>query len=596
MRRARPKGVGAAALIASLLSTTAASAERFRAADSARAAAAASLEQAKRAFHDGVTLLDAGDVERALELFLQSRAAHPSGKNTANAAICLDRLQRFDEALEMYEELLTRFPQDLDDEDRRAVAPAMAALRGKVANLEVTSNVEGTLFVDGRPRGRLPRTTPVRVLAGERRIRVTKDGYAPFERRVASEVGATSRLDAILAPLRGVGILRMEDETNAGADVYVDGHRVGQIPHEGPLAPGRHVVWTRRDDWGSTPSAVVIAEGQTTLARVASARLGATIELVSRPPSARLFVNETEVGTRRWQGRLPVGEHRVHAEEEGYRAHHATISVPPEGPPIRVVLEPAVDRHHPRWPKPAPGAIVLGGFAGWAFGPTLGADAETSCPERCDGNPFVSGWALGARAGYEWTWRGAVELTLGYASVGTRFRADSTTTFTDQGQPHDGRYRLDHDLEVQGVLVAGGVSHRVPLAPRFAVAGRVAVGVLVATSSDPIDGTLTAGGETARVATSSNRETRSAVPVALPEVGAELSLGRVRVGLGLGALWLVGSAPAPARGRFGVADPCDPSAPAGAASCAPESTALDGQRAYASPFLFHPNVSAALAL
>src|SRR5678816_3105355 len=48
--------------------------------------------QARELNRQGVKLLDAGDTERALDFFLRSRALAPSTKNTANAAICLDRL------------------------------------------------------------------------------------------------------------------------------------------------------------------------------------------------------------------------------------------------------------------------------------------------------------------------------------------------------------------------------------------------------------------------------------------------------------------------------------------------------------------------
>src|SRR5262249_9943502 len=61
--------------------------------------------EAKELFNRGLRLLDAGDLSRALEYFLRSRALSPGKGNTANAAYCLDRLGRFDEALELYEEL-----------------------------------------------------------------------------------------------------------------------------------------------------------------------------------------------------------------------------------------------------------------------------------------------------------------------------------------------------------------------------------------------------------------------------------------------------------------------------------------------------------
>lgn len=55
------------------------------------------LLQAKDLNRQGIAILDTGDVERALELFRSSRTAYPAAKNTANVAICLDRLGR-DEA------------------------------------------------------------------------------------------------------------------------------------------------------------------------------------------------------------------------------------------------------------------------------------------------------------------------------------------------------------------------------------------------------------------------------------------------------------------------------------------------------------------
>src|SRR5262249_41999767 len=121
---------------------------------------------ARELFRKGFELLNVGDYERALDYFLRSREVMPSGPNERNAAFCLDKLGRYDEALEMYEDLLVSFPDDLDDRDRAILGPAMAALRAKVGNIEVTSNVAGLVLVDSRSRGKLPRSVPIRVLGG----------------------------------------------------------------------------------------------------------------------------------------------------------------------------------------------------------------------------------------------------------------------------------------------------------------------------------------------------------------------------------------------------------------------------------------------
>src|SRR5262245_28072816 len=67
------------------------------------------LESARYFFHQGVELLLANQPERALDFFLRSRELVPSAKNTIDAGICLERLGRHDEALELYEDASARF-------------------------------------------------------------------------------------------------------------------------------------------------------------------------------------------------------------------------------------------------------------------------------------------------------------------------------------------------------------------------------------------------------------------------------------------------------------------------------------------------------
>jgi hypothetical protein len=159
------------------------------------------LSQAKELFRQGVTLLSAGDTERALEHFLRSRELLPSGKNTVNAAICLERLGRYDEALELYEEVVLRFARDLDEQDRTNLTPVMQSLRAKIGYLELSANVEGLVTIAGRPRGRLPLRTALRVLPGSSMLRITQDGYRPFESELLIHAGETQRLDARLEPM-----------------------------------------------------------------------------------------------------------------------------------------------------------------------------------------------------------------------------------------------------------------------------------------------------------------------------------------------------------------------------------------------------------
>jgi hypothetical protein len=108
-----------------------------RASGSRAAPTPAQLEEAKRLFREGNELRRTGDCERALELYLRSRAIVASVPNTINTAFCLNELKRYDEALELYEELMVRFSAELSEEDRLSLSPVMNTLRQQTASLDI---------------------------------------------------------------------------------------------------------------------------------------------------------------------------------------------------------------------------------------------------------------------------------------------------------------------------------------------------------------------------------------------------------------------------------------------------------------------------
>lgn len=143
-------------------------------------------------FFQGVAQMDAGDWYRALDFFRRSRQEVFTWESTKNAAFCLEKLNREDEALEMYEEVLTSSGAPLDAPQRAEGEAATAYLKKKVASLEITASAGGRITIDGRPRGELPRDRPLllRVTAGKHLVRVLNDAYRPFERTVEVNAGA----------------------------------------------------------------------------------------------------------------------------------------------------------------------------------------------------------------------------------------------------------------------------------------------------------------------------------------------------------------------------------------------------------------------
>lgn len=532
------------------------------------------MSAAKEQFRRGVALLQAADHERALEMFLLSRAAFASKQNTINAAVCLDKLGRSDEALEMYEEAIAAFGRELADDDRQAIAATMATLQGKVATLDLSANVESaTVSIDGRPRGKLPRQGPLRVLPGEHRVRVTRDGYATFEQVVKVEPGGRVQVDARLEPLAATGWLRVEDTLGAGAEILIDGAFVGVSPWEGVLAPGPHVVTSRKDQMGSAPTQVTVLTGQTALVRLRSSRLGQPLRVTAQPATAEVRIDGVTIGAGRFAGVLPLGAHRVEVVEAGYFDDVRTVEVS-EAQASEVEVRLLRDEAHPRWPKSQFGRLWVAVHGGWVGGPTMGAAIEESCPERCSKHSWVTGGVAGARVGFELPFGLSPELGGGYLSLRsdvTHWR--ETEPFTVEGQGYATTFKLDEVLRLKGYFISGGVSYRRLLGAGFSARVRGSVGVLfaeaargvtrVTATTRAIAGGPVAGGE-ARAELSGADTGGSSTPVFVaPEVGVERAFEALSIGVHMAGLFFVSTGPSLAQGAASVENRCEAGAPVG---------------------------------
>ncbi len=569
----------------SLLASTSAAAQ----APEPDAPSAEKLESAKELFKRGVALFQAGDIEHALDHFLRSRAAFASSKNTINAAICLDKLGRYDEALEMYEEALTRFASELDEKDRASIAPQVARLRGLVGSVVVSANVEGSLVIDGRPRGKLPLATSIRLVAGKHVMRVLKDGYATHEVTIEVKTGETLKIDARLEPLAQAGQLRVEDPTNDGAELFVDRAQVGTVPWEGTLGPGRHVVWTRKGERGSAPTAALVVQGQTILVRLRSEQLGPTSRIEVAPRTAEISIDGVTLGPGEWEGRLPIGPHVAAASEPGFETKSVRFVVGADTAPTDLRISLPVDAAHPRWPKPARLQFTLEAYAGFALGSTLGARAE-ECDECV--RTRATGPIAGARFGVRFPIGLSIELGLGYLYLGARVQRGF-----DQRLPTDdvARFTVDDELSVRGPFIAAGVRQELALGARVVLFVRVGLAVLLAASRDGARATVTSGGETASASiVASGRTVRSTGVLVLPELGLHLRVGAWHLGPSLALATMLTAGPPLETGQINPPlGGCDTARPNGP-GCVVGSEAIASERAYGTFALFVPQLSAGL--
>jgi hypothetical protein len=552
-----------------------------------------SLLRAKSLFRQGVAVYEAGDVARAVDYFRRSREEYPSARNTVNEALCLDKLGRYDEALELYEQAIARHAAEMDEEDRTATAAAMTALRAKVGELEIASNVKGDVLVGSRPRGRLPFSTPLRVLPGRHVVRVIQSGYMPFE-AVVEVVAAQSRvLDAKLSPLEAAGGLRVEDTSESGVVVLVDGAEMGAAPWEGMLAPGVHVVQARGEGRVSMPARVMVVQGQTVLSRLRSEPVAAQVTIRAVPATAEIVLEGVPLGKGSWEGALPAGDHRVRVHEEGYFSGERTLALGAASEDQEVEVRLRMDPEHPRWPRPPKGKLWVSPWLGGALGPALQSGAEQGCPSSCPKSPPVWGFVAGLRMGYELPFPLSFELTAGFLSVQRRITREASSTFPAGASEATVRYELDDIIRLRGPLFGGGASYGFGPYEGVSLRTRLTVGLVLASSYDVIEGEATANGTRQDVNVDGSGGAVTSRPVfVMPEIGAETKVGGWNLGGALGVMFLPKEGPDSAHESLSVSrEGCDLDNP-GNVACAPAYGGVAGERAYGPLFLFVPQISA----
>jgi hypothetical protein len=280
----------------------------------------------------------------ALAEYGKSLARKKTRGAMASAAECLKALGQYDDALDQLDALRRAFPV-LPAKMEAKVAPAIAELQGKVGTLVVAGDAPAgaTLLVDGRARGKLPLTAPLRLSAGSHAVQVDKEGFDPITATV--EVAPRRETVAKLQAKSRLGRLRVSEKHNWALEVEVDGAVVGHTPWEGPVAAGDHEVrlhgFVRLDalaecaapetgatatrapgpdvaEMGSSRATTTVRLYDVTSLALGADDLDASLRIEPTPAFATVTVDDKVVGRGTWEGRLPLGPHTVEVSAGGF--------------------------------------------------------------------------------------------------------------------------------------------------------------------------------------------------------------------------------------------------------------------------------------
>jgi len=322
--------------------------------------------EAIKHFEIGLDLVKQEAWDSALAEFLRSRELYPTRNALRNAAVCLRELKRFDEALDMYDELLARFGGELTPVERAAVDEDQKKLGKFVGTLTIQTDTAGArVVVDGRERGVTPLAKPIRVTVGTRAITISKEGFAPFETKVMVSSGDSKVLSAKLASVANAGKLRVTEARGRAFEVVLDGAVVGTTPWEGTVAAGTHTVALRGPaDEGAVAKPVQVVADKSTDVSFEAAKLPGELRVDPTPSDAEIFVDGKKVGAGPFKGELAAGSHVITVTAPWHREQSRLVtSVPGRSEAMSVSLDPIRRLYFELQPVANPLSFPSGTFA-----------------------------------------------------------------------------------------------------------------------------------------------------------------------------------------------------------------------------------------
>ncbi len=499
---------------------------------------AAAKADAEAHFKKGLVLLGEEAWAAALAEFLRSREIFPTRTATNNAAVCLRKLKRFDESLDMYVTLLREFP-NMPEDRKSAAQKEVSELQQLVGTVDIVGAEPGaSIVVDGKPRQDFPLLEPLRVSAGTHTIRLFKEGFQPFEQSVDVAGGQTVRIQAKMPALAASGRLRVAEKDGKRLEVVVDGAVVGVTPWEGSISVGDHVVFLRGDgDIGTQPAAAPIAKGEATSLTLVAEPLEASVLVDVQPPSASVRIDGVHVGRGIWDGRLRKGAHSIEAHYEGYFPAKRDVTLE-RGEHEQVALKLERDESADRWQKPS--KVVFDITGGAAIAPTFGGDVAASCGDDCDAGIGLGGLVM---------LHGAYEFGSGFSlGLGGGFlQASQSTTGRDSTLSPVGiepglSGTADDDIRFRGYLVGANAGMR--FLDDFPIRIRLGAGALIAQARSVRSGRFTTRAGSPYLAPSLESEEMGGFVYIDPEVSVGVRIAEVlELGAGLQSLILIAAAP-----------------------------------------------------
>jgi len=261
----------------------------------------------------------AKDWAKALAEYEAANQAQPSADAQEGVANAHYQMKRDVEAYAAYDAWLKQYGASAPKPKKAAAEARLKELGDRTGLLSLDVNEAGaTVTVDDKPAGVTPLAAPIRLVPGPHRVRVTKDGFAPYD-QVPNVLGGSIVAEKVrLEASTTQGKLVVREKSNQQIRVFVDGVDVGDAPWTGEVKAGDHDVRGRSATLSAPSQKVTVERGKTKEIELVAHSATAQLRVEVEGNKGVIYLDGKVVGEGQYSSEVPAGPHKIRVTREGF--------------------------------------------------------------------------------------------------------------------------------------------------------------------------------------------------------------------------------------------------------------------------------------
>ncbi|MBX3217304.1 MAG: PEGA domain-containing protein [Labilithrix sp.] len=368
---------------------------------------------AKASLADADKAVKSKDWATAARSFDAANKADPSSAALEGLANAYFQGGQLGEAFTAYTEWLDKYGAKAPAAKKKTAETRLKELGEKTSAITILVNEAGAqIVVDDKPVGTSPLLGPLRVVAGPRRIRVTKDGFLPFEQAPNIGGNTATSVQVTLTSAATKGKLVVREKTGKPIRVTLDGVDMGDAPWTGEVETGQHEIGARAAGLVATPQRVDVERGKTHDVELVASANSASVKIGTSDAKGLIYIDDKLVGEGSFIGDIPAGTHKLKITREGYDPFEEELVVKEREPLARTVtlkLSSTISTGPVVEVERLEGIYGGFGFVGFMTPGGTGSSIENQCESKGDYEALVSceapgglGGGIGGFVGYHW--------------------------------------------------------------------------------------------------------------------------------------------------------------------------------------------------